>query len=125
MGGEMGYLSGRFEERADPSVYLPEARSVVCVGMNYFVPVPAPLPGVARVARYALGEDYHEVIKSRLFALADFIREICPQAQTRCSVDTAPVMEKDLAAARGSAGRGKIPASSMKRSARGFCLGKW
>src|ERR1700679_2913118 len=90
MGGEMGYLAGRFEERADPSVYLPGAKSVVCVGVNYFVPIDAPLPGEARVARYALGEDYHEVIKSRLFALADFIREICPQVQTRCSVDTAP-----------------------------------
>jgi epoxyqueuosine reductase len=107
MGGEMGYLSGRFEERADPSVYLPDARSVVCVGMNYFVPLNAPPPGAARVARYALGEDYHEVIKSRLFALADFIREICPQAKTRCSVDTAPVMEKDLATRAGIGWQGK------------------
>ena len=107
MGGEMGYLSGRFDERTDPSVYVPGAMSVVCVGMNYFVPADAPPPGVARVARYALGEDYHEVIKSRLFALADFVREICPQAKTRCSVDTAPVMEKDLAARAGVGWLGK------------------
>jgi epoxyqueuosine reductase len=99
--GEMQYLAGHFDERTDPATYLPSAASVICVGMNYFVPLdPAP-PGHARIARYALGDDYHEVIKSRLFKLADWIRQSAPEAQTRCSVDTAPVMEKELAARAG------------------------
>src|SRR6202034_2324116 len=72
-----------------------------------FVPLsPAP-PGHARIARYALGDDYHELIKSRLHHLADAIRNLHPGVQTRCSVDTAPVMEKDLAARAGVGWLGK------------------
>ncbi|MCS7033810.1 MAG: DUF1730 domain-containing protein, partial [Phycisphaerae bacterium] len=68
--GEMSYLERRLEERLDPARYLPGARSAVCVAMNYHVPLtpigpertsstPAP---TGRVARYALGSDYHEII---------------------------------------------------------------
>jgi len=105
--GEMGYLAARFEERANPAVYFPEARSVICVGLNYFTPLEPAAPGRGRIARYALGDDYHEVIKHRLHELADWIRQASPQAQTRCSVDTAPVMEKELAAAAGMGWIGK------------------
>ena len=91
----------------DPAAYLPGAASVICVGMNYFVPLEAMPPGHGRIARYALGQDYHEVIKSRLYQLADWIRQSCPHAQTRCSVDTAPVMEKELAARAGIGWVGK------------------
>lgn len=109
--GEMHYLGRRFDERADPSVYLPGAASVVCVAMNYHLPLEAPPAEEAhrhgRVARYALGDDYHEIIQSRLHALADWIREVAPEARTRCGVDTAPVMEKDLAARAGVGWVGK------------------
>jgi epoxyqueuosine reductase len=105
--GEMRYLYGRFDERTDPATYFPEAASVVCVGLNYFVPLePAPT-GHGRVAQYALGADYHELIKARLHQLADWIRSIAPEAKTRCSVDTAPVMEKELAARAGIGWMGK------------------
>jgi epoxyqueuosine reductase len=101
----MAYLSARLEERTDPSAYLPGARSVVCVAMNYHVPlepVPASEAGRhGRVARYALGDDYHEVIKTRLHALADWMRAEYPGSQTRACVDTAPVMDKELAARAG------------------------
>lgn len=60
-----------------------------------------------KIARYAWGEDYHEVIKSRLHQLADWIKERAPDAQTRCAVDTAPVMEKELAARAGIGWQGK------------------
>ena len=60
-----------------------------------------------RIARYALGDDYHELIKSRLHALADWMRDIAPDAQTRACVDTAPVMEKELAARTGVGWIGK------------------
>jgi epoxyqueuosine reductase len=104
--GSMQYLADRFDQRTDPGNYLPGAASIVCVAMNYFVPL-ADSRGLeqprGRIARYALGEDYHEIIKSRLHALADWMREAAPQAQTRCCVDTAPVMEKE-AAGRGGVG---------------------
>jgi epoxyqueuosine reductase len=105
--GEMAYLSGRFAERTDPAAYFPDAASVICVGLYYFVPLDPPPAGHGRVARYALGADYHEVIKSSLHELADWIREIAPQAKTRCSVDTAPVMEKELSARAGIGWVGK------------------
>jgi epoxyqueuosine reductase len=109
--GSMEYLANRFDERTDPSTYLPGARSVICVALNYYVPL-EPLPEESRshagkVARYALGRDYHEVIKRRLYELADSIRAAVPEAQTKTSVDTAPVMEKELAARAGIGWIGK------------------
>jgi epoxyqueuosine reductase len=109
--GSMHYLHQRFDERTDPSAYVPGARSVICVAINYHVPLePVPVGDESRrgrVARYALGDDYHELIKSRLHALADWIRTEFPEAQTRAAVDTAPVMEKDLAARAGVGWVGK------------------
>jgi epoxyqueuosine reductase len=109
--GSMEYLGKRFEERTDPSAYLPGAASVVCAAINYHTPLEPVESGDGaprgRVARYALGEDYHEAIKSRLFALADWMRQAAPEAQTKCCVDTAPVMEKELAARAGIGWVGK------------------
>jgi epoxyqueuosine reductase len=67
---------------------------------------PAP-PNAARIARYALGDDYHEHVKIKLHALADAIRQLAPLAQTSCGVDTAPIMEKELAARAGVGWIGK------------------
>ena len=106
--GSMDYLSRRFDERTDPATYLPGARSVVCVAMNYHVPLEPPPTGPrGRVARYALGDDYHEHIKRKLYELADWFRAAAPDAQTRCGVDTAPIMEKELAARAGVGWIGK------------------
>jgi len=106
--GSMEYLSRRFEERTDPSAYLANARSVICAAMTYYVPLDEPPPGQrGRVARYALGDDYHEHIEQKLYELADWLREIIPGAQTRCGVDTAPIMEKELAARAGVGWIGK------------------
>lgn len=106
----MAYLNNRFEERADPVAYLPGAQSVICVALNYYTelePVPANESGRhGRVARYALGDDYHELIKDRLHSLADWLRETS-NCLTRCGVDTVPVMEKELAARAGIGWIGK------------------
>lgn len=105
--GTMQYLARRFEERAGPAKYLPGARSVICVAMNYHAPLQAAPDDRGRIARYALGDDYHEVMKPRLHALADWIRSQAPEAQTRAAVDTAPVTEKELAARAGVGWMGK------------------
>ena len=110
-GGTMEYLARRFDERTDPATFLPGALSVICVAMNYHTPL-EPVPDGekgrhGRVARYALGRDYHEIIKDRLYDLADWIRETFPAARTRCGVDTAPVMERELAARAGVGWVGK------------------
>lgn len=105
--GEMQYLHKRFDERTDVKTYFPGAQSVICVGMNYHVPLDESDRSGARVARYALGEDYHELIKSKLHQLADWLRQRVPEAQTRAAVDTAPVMEKELSARAGVGWMGK------------------
>ena len=109
--GSMEYLARRFDERTDPGTYLPGAQSVVCVAINYHVPLEPPPPEESahhgRVARYALGGDYHELIKSRLHALADWMRDLAPGARTRACVDTAPVLERELAARAGIGWVGK------------------
>ena len=109
--GSMAWLAGRFTERVDPGAYLPGAASVICVAINYYVEL-EPVPDEqkvhhGRIARYALGDDYHDVLKTRLHALADWLREMVPGAQTRTCVDTAPVMEKELAARAGVGWVGK------------------
>src|SRR5438093_3975881 len=76
--------------------------------MDYHGPLdPAPHGDQGRVARYALGQDYHEHLKEKLYELADWLREMVPGAQTRCGVDTAPIMEKELAARAGVGWIGK------------------
>jgi epoxyqueuosine reductase len=109
--GSMTWLARRFDERADPGAYLPGAASVICVALNYHVPLQPPSdadrPHHGRIARYALGHDYHVLIRKRLHALADFLRDQAPHVRTRIAVDTAPVMEKELAARAGIGWMGK------------------
>ena len=107
--GTMQYLHNRFEERTDPSVYLPGAKSIICVAVNYntSLAVSPQSEKEGKIAKYALGDDYHIHLKSKLHALADHLRELAPHAQTRACVDTAPVMEKELAARAGIGWLGK------------------
>ncbi len=105
--GEMAWLAGRFSERTDVRTYLPGAESVICCALSYNVPLPDPPLGRApgRIARYALGDDYHEHLKSRLFDLADWLRGT--GGQTRVCVDTAPVLEREWAHRSGVGWQGK------------------
>jgi epoxyqueuosine reductase len=109
--GTMDYMADRIDERLVPAEYLPGAKSVVCVAMNYHVPLD-PVPAEqqayhAKIARYALGDDYHEIIKPRLHDLADFIRNSVPGTKTKSGVDTAPILERELAARAGIGWVGK------------------
>jgi epoxyqueuosine reductase len=109
--GTMDYLAARFAQRTDLSIYFPAVRTVICLAMNYFVPleeVPQEQKtNRGRIARYALGDDYHTLIKGRLHRLADWIRQQVPDVQTRCAVDTAPILERELAARAGIGWVGK------------------
>ncbi len=104
---EMRWLENRFDERADVQNYLPGARSVVVVALSYNVPLePVPAGVRGKVARYALGGDYHDHIKRRLHTLADWLREES-DCETRVCVDTAPVLEREWAARAGVGWQGK------------------
>lgn len=109
--GTMQWMEKRFDERVDPSVYMAGAKSVICVGLNYHAKLASDeaiqAEQTGRIARYALGDDYHELIKQRLHLLADWMRWRWEGIETRACVDTAPVMEKDLAARAGLGWIGK------------------
>jgi epoxyqueuosine reductase len=102
----MGYMARDVARRQDPRQVLPGARSVVVVGLSYFVAdPPADLwndPARGRIARYAWGVDYHDVMTPRLRQLADFIAgEAGRETHQRVYVDTGPVLERDMAARAG------------------------
>jgi len=100
--GEMQWLTREPERRADPRAVLPGARSIIVAGLNYWQPQPQ---GRGRIARYALGEDYHHVLLQKLEALA---AEITAEgAQAKVYVDTGPVLEKPLAERAGIGWQGK------------------
>ena len=104
--GEMDWLARDPARRTDPRLVLEGARSVVAVGLSYFVEdPPAALwddPSRGRIARYAWGADYHGQLTPMLKRLAGFIEEeIGAGTVGRCYVDTGPVLERDFAAEAG------------------------
>src|SRR3954447_8322465 len=93
--GEMGYLQRHAEARRPPRGVLPAVRSVVMLGMSYKPDEPAEGPAPpARVARYARGADYHDVLRARLNALLEWVKQEAPGCDGRGVVDTAPLLER-------------------------------
>jgi epoxyqueuosine reductase len=107
--GSMDYLARTRAERADPARLLPGVRAAVAVALSYNTPAPEnEAAGGMRVARYAAGADYHEVIRPRLQALARFIDSTAGAGtRSRPAVDTSAVLERDLAARAGLGWFGK------------------
>ncbi|HPW56947.1 MAG TPA: tRNA epoxyqueuosine(34) reductase QueG [Thermoanaerobaculaceae bacterium] len=97
--------------RGDPQAFLAGARSVVCVAMAYGGSSDPPLPSDhVRVARYARRRDYHAAIRSRLVRLGQRLVQLLPGSRWRPAVDTAPLLERALAA---RAGLGFVGKSTM------------
>lgn len=107
--GEMAWLPGRENAYSHPNNVLPRVQSIVMLGLNYRTEDPPPsAPGAARVSRYAWGErDYHDLLRERLKALADFLHRERPGCRTRGVVDTAPLLERDFARLAGLGWFGK------------------
>ncbi|HEV8472652.1 MAG TPA: tRNA epoxyqueuosine(34) reductase QueG [Methylomirabilota bacterium] len=102
--GTMDYLAETRAERLDPARLLPGCRSVIAVALNYARD--GDDPDWRGVARYARGADYHRVMRPRLHALRDFV-SAAAGAESRASLDTSAVLERDLAAAAGLGWIGK------------------
>ncbi len=109
--GAMAYLHRNHAIRIDPRRLLDQARSVIVVAMNYRQQEPEQPndgPPRGRVAMYAWGDDYHDVLKRRLHLLVDRMRlAIDEPFETRCCVDTAPILEREWAEAAGIGWIGK------------------
>ncbi len=104
--GEMDWLPARFEERLDPRRVLAGAQTVIAVSLVYG---PEPLEASdLPVARYAQGEDYHDVLGDRLRAFeAGVVALVAEPVATRAYVDTGPVLEREWAARAGLGWQGK------------------
>ena len=108
--GGMSWMETRKLERADPQILWAEARSVIMLGLNYG-PEDDPLTILAHrtlgaISAYAKGDDYHDLIKKKLKAVAGHIHDK-HRADVKVFVDTAPVMEKPLAQKAGIGWQGK------------------
>ncbi len=109
--GDMIWMENRAAQRGSPKGLWPEVRSVIALGMSY-APAHDPLaladhPDRGRISVYAQGGDYHDVVKKALKAVARWLVAEAPEAELKVFVDTAPVMEKPLAAAAGLGWQGK------------------
>jgi epoxyqueuosine reductase len=107
--GGMGWMEERADQRAHPQALWPEAVSVISLGLSYAPEGDAlanlARPEVGNISVYARHRDYHDIIKGRLKHLAQYIAAL--GAGVKVFVDTAPVMEKPLAAQAGLGWQGK------------------
>lgn len=104
--GEMSYMENHFDKRLNPSLLVPDAKSVVSLLLNYY-PNEFQREDSYKVSKYAYGRDYHFVIKDKLKSLLHFINEEIGEVDGRAFVDSAPVLDKAWAAKSGLGWIGK------------------
>lgn len=103
--GDMEWMARTPERRADPRLVFPGAKSVIVLGMSYFSPLEKSGVGSGEIARYAVGEDYHPVLESKLRDL-DELLQVYGGSQ-RYYTDTGPVLERGWAEEAGLGWPGK------------------
>ncbi|HMI60813.1 MAG TPA: tRNA epoxyqueuosine(34) reductase QueG [Puia sp.] len=106
MNGSMMYMENHFDLRIDPSRLVPGAKSVITLLLNYFPAIQQPSEA-PQIAKYAYGEDYHEVIRSKLKELLARIKAGIGEVDGRGFVDSAPVLERSWAVRSGLGWVGK------------------
>ncbi|MEI9918805.1 MAG: tRNA epoxyqueuosine(34) reductase QueG [Bacteroidota bacterium] len=103
--GEMHYLENHFDKRLDPTLLVPGAKSVISLVYNYYPK--QEINSDLKIAKYAYGEDYHNVIKEKLSDFMSRIEEEIGHVNGRVFVDSAPVMERAWAQRSGLGWIGK------------------
>lgn len=94
--GSMQYMENNFELRVDPTKLVPGAKSVITLLLNYF-PAEQQNAAAPKIAKYALGQDYHEVIRHKLKLLLESVKKDIGEINGRGFVDSAPVLERSWA----------------------------
>ncbi len=105
--GKMTYMEANFDKRLDPTELVPGAKSVVSLLLNYYPEDGQKYPDAPKISKYAYGDDYHFVIKDKLFEMVNMIRDEIGDVDGRVFVDSAPVMDKAWAAKSGLGWIGK------------------
>lgn len=106
--GTMQWMENHFDKRVDPRKLVEGAKSVISVLHNYFPdPAHSQPEGAPKISTYAWGEDYHKVIKQKLYRLLEYIQEHAGEVNARVFTDSAPVMDKAWAKKAGLGWIGK------------------
>jgi epoxyqueuosine reductase len=103
--GEMQWMERGAEKRCDPQQVLPGARSIIILALNYWQGTETAPRTPGRIARYAWGDDYHDLMLEKLEQLSAFLTSL--GGTQKCYVDTGPVLERDHAAEAGIGWQGK------------------
>ncbi|HQT32071.1 MAG TPA: tRNA epoxyqueuosine(34) reductase QueG [Thiobacillus sp.] len=128
--GEMDYMAAHGVKRSRPADLLPGTLRIISVRLDYFPPAAADPhtvmadPHAAYLARYALGRDYHKVLRSRLQRLAEKISAEVGDHHFRVFTDSAPVLEVALAEKSGLGWRGKHTLLLNRQHGSWFFLGE-
>jgi epoxyqueuosine reductase len=121
--GKMAYMVNHFDKRLDPRKLVDGARSVVSLVYNYFPQrTLSETDDSLKIAKYAYGEDYHFVIKKKLKAFLERLKEEIGEINGRAFVDSAPVMERQWAQKSGLGWKGKNSLLLNKSSGSYFFL---
>jgi epoxyqueuosine reductase len=105
--GEMSYMENHFDKRLNPTLLVEGSKSVISLLYNYHNPESPFGSDQLKISQYAYGQDYHEVVKDKLYELLLFIREEIGEVDGRAFVDSAPVLEKAWALKSGLGWLGK------------------
>ncbi|WP_349663173.1 tRNA epoxyqueuosine(34) reductase QueG [Cellulophaga lytica] len=106
MNGQMAYMENHFDKRLDPTKLVEGSKSVISLLLNYY-PEDTQNNDALKISKYAYGQDYHHVIKSKLRELQEFITSNIGEVEGRAFVDSAPVLDKAWAAKSGLGWIGK------------------
>ncbi len=127
--GEMAYMQRQADARKHPDSILDTVRSIIMVAMDYAEPLPNPVttasiaPTTGKLARYAAGPDYHDVIWERMGKVVTWLQTELPGCRARAVADTAPLLERDFARRAGLGWIGKNTMLINKHRGSYFFLG--
>lgn len=105
--GKMRYMENHFDKRLDPRLLVPGAKSVISLLLNYYTTTVQKHADAPKLSMYAYGEDYHHVIKDKLYLLLHFIQSLTGKVGGRAFVDSAPVLDRAWARKSGLGWIGK------------------
>jgi epoxyqueuosine reductase len=95
---DMDWLSDKLEERLMPKILLPSAKNAIVLWMNHYFPLPEqPDYPTAKIARYAWGRDYHQILRKIVEKTKKYLQSLVPDAEFYASVDSGPVLERAFA----------------------------
>jgi epoxyqueuosine reductase len=107
MNDKMSYLERNSDKRFNPALLMPEVKSIIVTGLSYYSDLKQQDPAAPLLSRYAYGTNYHDVIRSKMEKLLEFIKQEYPHITGKIFIDSGPVAEKAWAREAGLGWQGK------------------